>query len=432
MAGGGTVPRARVLRAALSVSSGAAEPAPGPEGPCGPPAEGSPLRPPAHSCSAVFDEDKPIASSGAYNLDFDSIELVGHARSSECSVQRRSPDAGPPARAALPRSLSLQAGDLDGASCSGDAEAAAPAPEANSLGPGGDCGSLKRTKKPRPPSLKRKPPPKKPPETPPVREAPPAEESPGPGVESGAPETDTASAPPEAPGPASAEEAPPEPAAVPKAACPADAVGTDGAVPPGGGRVQNSPPVGRRAVPPAPAPEAVGVTPAESGAPEDPPARGLSVRLEFDYSEDSVQETAPAKKLGRKPAARMPLRRPKVKKGPEKLDGTPASPPRSPAEPSDVPVAKGSYTFDIDKWDDPNFNPFSPTSKMQGSPQLPPPSYGFAPDACGEPADPCPAPGSPSKSPASFEIPVGAPDGHGVDGDGLSKPAKKKKTPLKT
>ncbi|XP_054584638.1 transforming acidic coiled-coil-containing protein 2 [Eptesicus fuscus] len=406
------VPEPEVSAPPSPEEPGGAEPAPGPDGPCGAPAEGSPLRPPAHSCSAVFDEDKPIASSGAYNLDFDSIELVDHARSSgsPAGARRRSRDAGPPARAALPRSLSLQAGDLDGASCSGDAEAAAPAPEAN-----GDCGSLRRTKKPRPPSLKRKQPPA------------PAEESPGPG----APETDTASAPPEAPAPASAEEAPPEPAAVPTAACPADAVGADVAVPPGGGRAQNSPPVGRRAVPPAP--EAVGVTPAESGAPEDPPARGLSVRLEFDYSEDGVQETAPApKKLGRKPAARMPQRRPKAKKGPEKLDGAPASPPRSPAEPGDTPVARGSYTFDIDKWDDPSFNPFSSASKMQESPKLPPPSYGFAPDACGEPADPCPAPGSPSKCPASFEIPVGAPDGHGVDGDGLSKPAKKKKTPLKT
>lgn len=425
------------------MSSGGAEPAPGPDGPRGAPAEGSPLRPPAHSCSAVFDEDKPIASSGAYNLDFDSIELVGHPRTSEprpLDARTRSPDPGAPARAALPRSLSLQAGDLDGASCAGDAEATAPAPEASSLGPGSDSGSLKRTKKPRPPSLKKKQPPKKPPEAPPVRETPPApaEESPGPSEESGAPETDPESAPREAPGPAPTEEAPLEPAAVPKAAGPVDSVGTDWAVPPAGGRVQNSPPVGRKAVPPAPAPEAAGVTPAESGGPEDPPARGLSVRLEFDYSEDkgsrdSAQDNAPApKKLGKKPGAKMPLRRPKVKKGPEKLDSTPASPPRSPAEPGDIPVAKGSYTFDIDKWDDPNFNPFSSTSKMQESPKLPPPSYGFAPDTCSEPAEPCPAPSSPSKSPASFEIPVGSPDAHGLDGDGLSKPAKKKKTPLKT
>ncbi|XP_076409898.1 transforming acidic coiled-coil-containing protein 2 isoform X12 [Peromyscus maniculatus bairdii] len=129
----------------------------------------------------------------------------------------------------------------------------------------------------------------------------------------------------------------------------------------------------------------------------------------------------------------MPLRRPKMKKTPEKLDNAPASPPRSPTEPNDIPIAKGTYTFDIDKWDDPNFNPFSSTSKMQESPKLPQQSYNFDPDACEESLGPfktsSKTPSSPSKSPASFEIPASTVE---VDGDGLNKPAKKKKTPLKT
>ncbi|XP_043453687.1 transforming acidic coiled-coil-containing protein 2 isoform X11 [Prionailurus bengalensis] len=132
----------------------------------------------------------------------------------------------------------------------------------------------------------------------------------------------------------------------------------------------------------------------------------------------------------------MPLRRPKMKKTPEKLDNAPASPTRSPDEPNDIPIAKGTYTFDIDKWDDPNFNPFSSTSKMQESPKLPQQSYNFDADACDESIDPFKAssktPASPSKSPASFEIPASAIEANGVDGDGLNKPAKKKKTPLKT
>ena len=125
-----------------------------------------------------------------------------------------------------------------------------------------------------------------------------------------------------------------------------------------------------------------------------------------------------------------------MKKTPEKLDNTPASPTRSPADPNDIPLAKGTYTFDIDKWDDPNFNPFSSTSKMQESPKLAQHSYSFDPDACDDSIDPFQAcsktPSSPSKSPASFEIPASAVEASGADGDGLNKPAKKKKTPLKT
>ncbi|XP_049501820.1 transforming acidic coiled-coil-containing protein 2-like isoform X2 [Panthera uncia] len=424
-----------------------------PDGPRSSSVEGSPFRPPSHSFSAVFDEDKPIASSGTYNLDFDTIELVdgfqtleprcSDSKSQECKVntRRKSTDSVPVSKSTLSRSLSLQASDFDGASCSGNAEAVALAPDAYGAGPSSASSTLKRTKKPRPPSLKKKQTAKKPTETPPVKETPqePVEESPGPSEENRAVETKT-----EASAPALAEEAPLEPAAVPRAACPLDPQGAEGAVPPasGSGRVQNSPPVGRKTLPLATAPEAVEVTPSDSGGQEDSPVKGLSVRLEFDYSEDKgswdtqQENPPPTKKLGKKPVAKMPLRRPKMKKTPEKLDNAPASPTRSPDEPNDIPIAKGTYTFDIDKWDDPNFNPFSSTSKMQESPKLPQQSYNFDADACDESIDPfktsSKTPASPSKSPASFEIPASAIEANGVDGDGLNKPAKKKKTPLKT
>ncbi|ELK11274.1 Transforming acidic coiled-coil-containing protein 2 [Pteropus alecto] len=435
-----------------------AEAASVPDGPRSGSAEGSPSRPPAHSSSAVFDEDKPIASSGAYNLDFDSIELVDSFQTSEprssdpkhqeCKVnaRRKSTDSVPVSKSTLSRSLSLQASDFDGASCSGNSETVAPAPDAYSTGSSSASNTLKRTKKPRPPSLKKKQTTKKPCDTPPVRETQhePVEEGVVSSEETLGPETKTESAQPEGSGPALSEEAPLEPVAVPKAACPLDSEGADGAIPPssGGGRVQNSPPLRRETLPPVTAPEAVEVTASESGGQEDSPAKGLSVRLEFDYSEDrgswdSQQENPPpTKKIGKKPVAKMPLRRPKMKKTPEKLDNTPASPTRSPTEPNDIPIAKGTYTFDIDKWDDPNFNPFSSTSKMQESPKLPQQSYNFDPDACDESLDPfktsSKTPSSPSKSPASFEIPASAMEANGVDGDGLTKPAKKKKTPLKT
>ncbi|KAM5320231.1 transforming acidic coiled-coil-containing protein 2 isoform 3-T5 [Glossophaga mutica] len=429
-----------------------------PDGPRSASVEGSPFRPPAQSFSAVFDEDKPIASSGTYNLDFDSIELVdtfqaleprsldAKNQESKVSARRKSTDSVPASKSTLSRSLSLQASDFDGASCPGNPEAVALAPDACGAGSSSDSSTLKRTKKPRPPSLKKKQITKKPSETPPVRETQqePAEESPVPSEENRASDSKAESAQLEGSRPALTQEAPLDPAAVPKAACPLDSEGAEGAAPPasGGGRVQNSPPVGRKTVPLATALEAVEVTPSDSGGQEDSPAKGLSVRLEFDYSEDkgswdSQQENAPpTKKIGKKPVAKMPLRRPKMKKAPEKLDNTPASPTRSPAEPNDIPIAKGTYTFDIDKWDDPNFNPFSSTSKMQESPKLPQQSYSFDPDACEESIDPfktsSKTPSSPSKSPASFEIPAGSVEANGADGDGLTKPAKKKKTPLKT
>lgn len=435
-----------------------AETVPVPDGPPGSSVQGSPFRPPSHSFSAVFDEDKPIASSGTYNLDFDNIELVDdfqalEPRSSDpkhqdckATSRRKSTDSVPPSKSTLSRSLSLQASDFDGASCPGNPEAAAPAPEAYSTGSSSASSTLKRTKKPRPPSLKKKQTTKKPPETPPVKETQPepAEETHIASEETRTSETKTEAAKAEGAAPASSEETHLESAAVPKAACPLDSEGAEGAIPPasGGGRVQNSPPVGRKTLPPATAPEAAEVTPSESGEQEDPPAKGLSVRLEFDYSEDKSswdtqqENPPPTKKIGKKPVAKMPLRRPKMKKTPEKLDNTPASPTRSPADPNDIPLAKGTYTFDIDKWDDPNFNPFSSTSKMQESPKLAQHSYSFDPDACDDSIDPFQAcsktPSSPSKSPASFEIPASAVEASGADGDGLNKPAKKKKTPLKT
>lgn len=437
----------------VSISSGCvSEPAVVPDGPRSESVEGSPFRP-SHSSSAVFDEDKPIASSGTYNLDFDSIELVddfqglepcsADSKGQECkaSTRRKSTESVPPSKSTLSRSLSLQASDFDGASCPGSPEAGTLATDACGTGSNSASSTLKRTKKTRPPSLKKKQATKKPTETPPVKETQqePGEESPVPSEEHLAPETKTESTTPEGTACTLSEETSLESEAVPTGTCPLESAEDVSPLVSGGGRVQNSPPVGRKSVPLTAASEAVEVTLSDSGGQEDLPAKGLSVRLEFDYSEDkgsweNQQENAPStKKIGKKPAAKMPLRRPKVKKTPEKLDHTPASPPRSPTEPSDTPIAKGTYTFDIDKWDDPNFNPFSSTSKMQESPKLSQQSYNFDPDACEESLDPfktsSKTPSSPSKSPASFEIPASTIE---ADGDGLNKPAKKKKTPLKT
>uniref|UniRef100_A0A8C6J5A7 Uncharacterized protein n=1 Tax=Melopsittacus undulatus TaxID=13146 RepID=A0A8C6J5A7_MELUD len=423
--------------------------------------EESPFRPPSHSFSTVFDEDKPIASSGTYNLDFDNIELVDslHAlgpsspesknRDPKANVRRKSTDSLPVSKSTLSRSLSLQASDFDGASYLGNSETLAPAADVYGTGSSSASSTLKRTKKSRPASLKKKQPAKKPLDAPLVKETP--QEPPDlgqadcdPGEDKTASEAKADSVRPECTEPskisAEKQEAPP----VPEGSHPLDPDSLEGisAFSTGGSKVQNSPPANKKPLPLTTAPEAEEVTPPDTGGQEDPPVKGVAVRLEFDYSEekgvseDQQESTPPPKKAGKKPGAKMPLRRPKTKKSVEKLDNAPTTPTKSPADPNEIPITKGSYTFDIDKWDDPNFNPFSSSTKMQESPKLPQQTYSFEPDMCEDSIDPFKSSSkiasSPSKSPASFEIPASANETNGTEGDNLNKPAKKKKTPLKT
>ncbi|XP_025970751.2 transforming acidic coiled-coil-containing protein 2 isoform X3 [Dromaius novaehollandiae] len=423
--------------------------------------EESPFRPPSHSFSTVFDEDKPIASSGTYNLDFDNIELVDsfHAlgpsspetknRDPKANVRRKSTDSVPVSRSTLSRSLSLQASDFDGASYLGNNETLTPAADVYSTGSSSASSTLKRTKKPRPASLKKKQSAKKPVEAPPVKETPQepsdlSQADSAPGEEKAVSETKVDSVKPECTEPSKISAEKQEAPAVPEGSHPLDPDSFEGisAFSTGGSKVQNSPPANKKTLPLTTAPEAVEVTPPDTGGQEDPPVKGSAVRLEFDYSEersaseDQQESTPPPKKVGKKPGAKMPLRRPKTKKSVEKLENAPTTPTKSPADPNDIPITKGSYTFDIDKWDDPNFNPFSSSTKMQESPKLPQQTYNFEPDMCEDSIDPFKSSSkiasSPSKSPASFEIPASANETNGTEGENLNKPAKKKKTPLKT
>ncbi|XP_053439957.1 transforming acidic coiled-coil-containing protein 2 isoform X11 [Nycticebus coucang] len=133
----------------------------------------------------------------------------------------------------------------------------------------------------------------------------------------------------------------------------------------------------------------------------------------------------------------------------DSVEGSPFRPPShsfSAVFDEDKPIASsGTYNLDFDNIElVDNFQTSEPRSadaknqecKIQESPKLPQQSYNFDPDACDESVDPfktsSKTPSSPSKSPASFEIPASAIESNGVDGDGLNKPAKKKKTPLKT
>ncbi|XP_043374208.1 transforming acidic coiled-coil-containing protein 2 isoform X2 [Dermochelys coriacea] len=423
--------------------------------------EESPFRPPSHSFSTVFDEDKPIASSGTYNLDFDNIELVDSFHTLESStpeakncdpkvnVRRKSTDSVPISRSTLSRSLSLQASDFDGVSYLGNNETVIPTADVFNTGSSSASSTLKRTKKPRPPSLKKKQSAKKSADSPPVKET---QQEPSdisqqasvPSEEKLVSEVKVESIKPECTEPSQISTEKQEAPAVPEASYPFDRENFEeiSTFSTGGSKVQTSHPASKKTQPLTTAPEVVEVTPSDTGGPEDPPVKGLAVRLEFDYSEekgsreDQQESTPPPKKAGKKSGAKMPLRRPKTKKTVEKLDNSPTTPTKSLTDPSDIPISKGSYTFDIDKWDDPNFNPFSSTTKMQESPKLPQQTYSFDPDTCEDSIDAfrlsSKITSSPSKSPASFEIPANGNETNGTEVDNLNKPAKKKKTPLKT
>nr|XP_033967311.1 transforming acidic coiled-coil-containing protein 3 isoform X2 [Pseudochaenichthys georgianus] len=102
--------------------------------------------------------------------------------------------------------------------------------------------------------------------------------------------------------------------------------------------------------------------------PADAHTQERAVKLEFNFDDGSeVKRKPPPKKLGK--------RRPgvKPKEGKPECDVKPLK--EAPVKPdasgeADVPFSKGSYSFDMAKFDDPNFNPFgTKASMMTNSPQ---------------------------------------------------------------
>lgn len=234
----------------------------------------------------------------------------------------------------------------------------------------------------------------------------------------------------------------------------------------GGSKIANSPVLGRKdpiCAPVATPPESPCVSTVEV-CPPAPPTEPItnpeeqpilpkrqSVRLEFDYSEESSevphQASPPPKKVGKKPGGKMPLRKPKLglKKAPpaqvEQLDNDPQATHNGNEE--EIPAHKASYNFELDKWDDPNFNPFTSKKSIANSPKLSRPSYGFDPNTFDDSIDPFKSSNkmanSPPKASASFELSSNDYDNEN-DNDNIAeledqnqnKPAKKKKTPIKS
>uniref|UniRef100_H2TSG7 Uncharacterized LOC101063639 n=1 Tax=Takifugu rubripes TaxID=31033 RepID=H2TSG7_TAKRU len=416
---------------------------------------------PLNASPIVFDEDKPIAASGTYNIELLATEGTGHT---------------------LTRSLSLQGGELDntGLLDGSTAEDFRPHSESFSVGTESTPGTLLRPKKVRPSSLKKKPllrqhsNPESPRaassgSTPEIKKQTKAQIA-TPQDEVEASETPVITALPlcqeEIPPP----ESPPgkrESPIPPTSSYKWDPDNFENIDPfkTGGSKIANSPILSRKdpvCAPITPPPvnpcvseaELCVAAPSESGSnPEEQPIipKNQSVRLEFDYAEEnsetSHQASSEPKKVGKKPGGKMPLRKPKLglKKAPaaqtEQLDNNP--PVVHNGNEEAIPVPTASYNFEPDKWEDPNYNPFVSKKCISNSPKLPRPSYCFDPNNFDDSLDPFRSSNminnSPPKASASFEISSNDYENDN-DNDNIgeledqnqNKPAKKKKTPIKS
>ncbi|XP_026164388.1 uncharacterized protein tacc2 isoform X2 [Mastacembelus armatus] len=455
--------------------------------------------PTCHSPSIAFDENKPIAASGTYNIDLFAADSTSHT---------------------LTRSLSLQGGDLDS---SGPLDGFTtggfrPHSESFSVGTESAPGTLHRPKKVRPGSVKKKP----------LLRQNSNPESPRPASSSSTPETKKRGKP-QTSGPVQAQEeaeggsatpspggtlrrtrksrvetppplpeetnhtsqeeslvAPALPLCQEETPLSGSPPGKDESpIPPsasykwdpdnfenidpfktGGSKIANSPVLGHKDLvcapiatpsdsPSVPAVQQRPPAPLEEPItnPEEQPiiSKRQSVRLEFDYSEESSeashQASTPPKKVGKKPGAKMPLRKPKLglKKAPpvqtEQLDNDP--PAAHNGNEDEIPIPKASYKFEPDKWDDPNFNPFSSKRAVANSPTLSRPSYNFDSNDFDDTVDPFRSSNkianSPPKASASFELSSNDYDNENdhdnigeLEDQNQNKPAKKKKTPIKS
>ncbi|KAM8858568.1 uncharacterized protein AB9W97_019072 isoform 4-T4 [Spinachia spinachia] len=446
----------------------------------------------------VFDENKPIAASGQYNIEFPA-DSTSHT---------------------LTRSLSLQGGELDsGGLLDGSLVGGfRPHSESFSVGTESAPGTLRRPKKVHPGSVRKKPLPRQNsnPESPrpasssstpeikrrakprtasplqPPEEAEGGSATPSPGGTLRRTRKSRVETPPPLPEETNRtgqEESPVVPGLplcqedTPIVSSPTG--NGESPIPPntsykwdpdhfedidpfntGGSKVANSPVLGRKgpvrasiATPPE-SPLASSVEPGRPAPLQEPitnpeeqpiiPTR-QSVRLEFDYSEEgseaSHQASLPPKKVGKKPGGKMPLRKPKLglKKAPkaqtEQLDNIPPATHNGNEE--DIPVPEVSYKLEPDKWDDPNFNPFTSKKGITNSPKQSRPSYSFDTNNFDDSEDPFKSSikmaNSPPKASASFELSSNDYDNENdndnvgeLEDQNLNKPGKKKKTPIKS
>ncbi|XP_078420901.1 uncharacterized protein LOC144694412 [Cetorhinus maximus] len=417
------------------------------------------FRPLTESASIVFDEDKPIASSGAYKIDFDSLDVLDSFQphspldpsspvksegSKICGQASEKPLHAPSSTSSAPPQSPPFTRKSDGTTDVGRSEDVAKTLQAEAFSIASDNAHGVKKKKPRPLSLKRKTKSEKPAETQaekPTETPTAAETQARPTVPEANKEVTISQSSCNSLQSAVNQQDSPIPH---QASCSFDPDNLSDHNPFASGDKQQTLPVAQSESETVTVvlKESDKIAP-ESGTLSDPPAVGHAVRLEFDYSEDkdsfeTEQDKKPVpKKFGKKSGGKMPLRKPKIgiKKVPtvEKVDNALATPSHSTADPDDIPIPKTTYSFDPSKWDDPNFNPFSSNVQVPNSPKLPHASFSFDMDNCDNSVDPFKSStkisGSPSHSPASFEV---NDDTGTSEGDVNNKSSKKKRLPLKT
>lgn len=97
----------------------------------------------------------------------------------------------------------------------------------------------------------------------------------------------------------------------------------------------------------------------------DVPVKAGPVKLEFNFDDgNEVRRKPPPKKFGKRPPSV------KSKAGNPPSDIEPAKEPLATPDKTevDIPTLKGSYSFDFEKFDDQNFNPFGTKSSINNSP----------------------------------------------------------------
>ncbi|KAH1170171.1 transforming acidic coiled-coil-containing protein 3 isoform X1 [Mauremys mutica] len=96
-----------------------------------------------------------------------------------------------------------------------------------------------------------------------------------------------------------------------------------------------------------------------------------SVKLEFDFTDNTASKRPPPRKLGKRPGIKPLSKKTAIALG-KTLENSEAKS-KSKTE-NEIPVSSASYNFDWEKFDDPNFNPFGGGSKVSSSPKCPKPN----------------------------------------------------------